>query len=127
MTTDIKYPEELSQAEVLKNLERLQTKLRQREEREMGKYKWEKISEEIKAEEGLRVKWVSVKDRLPVRDAPYLVFIPTADDSKPLTLIAWYNPRGCGWSGIVEYWVRAITHWMELPDWPEDYKKEEKP
>jgi len=70
------------------------------------------------------MKWTSVKDRLPDKDAPYLVFIPTADDSKPLTLIAWYDPKGYGWSGIVEYWVCAITHWMELPDWPEDYKKE---
>jgi len=95
----IKYPEELRQAEILKNLERMKKK------REMA-------------------GWVSVKDRLPGRDAPYLVFIPTADDSKPLTLIAWYDPGGFGWSGIVEYWVCAITHWMELPDWPEDYKKE---
>ena len=31
MTHDIKYPEEISQAEVLKNLERLQAKLRRRE------------------------------------------------------------------------------------------------
>ena len=31
MTKDFKYPEEISQAEVLKNLERLQAKLRRRE------------------------------------------------------------------------------------------------
>jgi len=69
------------------------------------------------------MKWISVKDRLPDRDAPYIVFIETADPDKPLMLIAWYRPE-FGFSGIVTYWIDAITHWMELPDWPEDYKKE---
>jgi len=93
------------------------------------------IRDEIKAELDRRendefdnfsefcIDWVSVKDRLPDKDAPYLVFIPTADDTKSLIHITWYNPN-FGWSGLVEYWIDAITHWMPLPDWPEDYRKE---
>ena len=75
------------------------------------------------------MKWTSVKDSLPDRDAPYIVFIPTADDAKPLILIAWYDPNyhgynEHGWTGTYGHWIDAITHWMELPGWPEDYKKE---
>jgi len=70
------------------------------------------------------MKWISIKDRLPDKDAPYLVFIPTADETKPLIQIAWHDPREYGWSNIATYWIDAITHWMELPDWPKDYRKE---
>lgn len=105
MTVDMKYPEELKQNDMLRNLERLQTELKRRRE-------------------GVRVKWINVKDRLPDKDAPYIVFIPTAYEKKPLMTIARYDPKGYGWSGIVKHWVRSITHWTDLPDWPEDYSKE---
>lgn len=75
--------------------------------------------------------WISVKDRLPEKSGEYLVYRP------PYVCTAWFaeslcnNPQfeyegmpdlpgfynGDGEGDWVEY---GITHWMPLPERPED-------
>ena len=64
------------------------------------------------------MEWIAIKDRLPKKDAPYLVFAESADPKKPFIQIAWYNPLGMSWSLIPTVWINAITHWMPLPRRP---------
>jgi hypothetical protein len=65
-------------------------------------------------------EWISVKDRLPDEDGKVIVHCPSADPDKPLIAMAWYDPRGFGWSLLPEVWIRAIRHWMPLPSPPKD-------
>lgn len=65
------------------------------------------------------MEWIAIKDRLPEKDAPYLVFAESADPDKPFIQIAWYKPDGFGWSLIPATWVKALTHWMPLPARPQ--------
>ena len=60
--------------------------------------------------------WISVNDRLPDKNALYLIYAPSLDKNSPLIQCAWYDPNGFGWSGLVEIWLKAITHWMPLPE-----------
>jgi hypothetical protein len=73
--------------------------------------------------------WIAVSERLPADDALYLVYAPSADPAKPLITTAWFEPDGFGWSLIVSYWIKAITHWMPLPEPPRvlEVKKRRKP
>ena len=70
-------------------------------------------------------EWISVKERLPKRDSLYIIFAPSADKNKPLKQCAWYDPSGYGWSLLPIVWIKAITHWMELPEDPEPSTTEE--
>lgn len=62
--------------------------------------------------------WISVNDRMPDKDALYLVYSPSSDTRKPLIFCAWYSPDVPGWSGMASIWLMAITHWMPLPEPP---------
>jgi hypothetical protein len=64
--------------------------------------------------------WISIDDRLPAVDGPVLIHAETADENKPLIVIAWYDPGGHGWSLIVPCFIPSITHWMPLPEPPEE-------
>jgi len=59
-------------------------------------------------------KWIPVSERLPNKDALYIVccmgFIP------PFTGTAWFNPGTQQWSLMVDVFIRHITAWMPLPD-----------
>lgn len=67
--------------------------------------------------------WVSVKDRLPSDSGMKMVFIPTADESKPLIWMAWFEPEGtdnlAGWQLMADAYCGAITHWAPLLAPPE--------
>lgn len=62
--------------------------------------------------------WISVDDRMPDKDALYLIHAPSLDKEKPLIHCAWYDPNGSGWSLLAKCWCEAITHWMPLPEPP---------
>ncbi len=64
------------------------------------------------------MEWISVKDKLPIRDDKYLVHAPSLDEKKPFIAIAWFDPANGGWSLLPDCWCKAITHWMELPKPP---------
>ena len=63
------------------------------------------------------MKWISIEDKLPDKDAVYLIHAPSADPDKPFIHIAWYDPD-FGWSLLPKVWIPAITHWMPLPEPP---------
>ena len=65
-----------------------------------------------------KMEWIAIKDRLPEKDGPYLVFAESADPNKPFIQIAWCEPNDYGWSLIPTVWVNALTHWMPLPTRP---------
>ena len=62
--------------------------------------------------------WVPISERLPDKDALYIVHAPSADPERPLIHVAWYEPDGYGWSFLPKVWTDAITHWMPMPDAP---------
>ena len=68
------------------------------------------------------MEWISIKKRLPKKDALYLIFAPSMDKKKPLKATAWYRP-GYGWSLLQETWIKGISHWIKFPDNPEDKKE----
>mgnify|MGYP001116720611 CR=1 FL=1 len=59
--------------------------------------------------------------RQPNEEKTYLVFVPTADAKSPFIGLAFYsfNAGWCG--GLPVQFLKAITHWMPLPEWPVDY------
>ncbi len=72
-------------------------------------------------EESQRIKfgtWIPVAERLPDKDALYIVCAPSADPDRPMLSIAWYDPRGFGWSLLAGVWIEALTHWMPMPEPP---------
>ena len=62
----------------------------------------------------MAIDWIPIKDRLPEEDGKYLIHAPSADKEKPLIALAWYDPKGFGWSGIVAVWLKNITHWAAV-------------
>jgi hypothetical protein len=66
--------------------------------------------------------WISCSERLPETAGTYPVFAPSADESKPLRSVAWFEPEGTGnmlgWQLLPEMWCAAITHWMQWPGDP---------
>lgn len=68
------------------------------------------------------MNWVSVVDRLPDKDAAYLIYAESLDATKPLIITAWFTPT-YGWSGLPSGWLEAITHWMPLPEPPSSGEK----
>ncbi len=67
----------------------------------------------------MSTKWISVKNRLPKKDASYLILMHSGDPDKPLIRIAWYNPNA-GWSIVPSVWVKSIAYWMPLPKPPRE-------
>lgn len=62
--------------------------------------------------------WISVKDRLPDdRGKQYLVYDMDEGDC---AVARYYNDTG-NWSFIDDFWAgQWVTHWMPLPEPPED-------
>jgi len=65
-------------------------------------------------------EWISVEDRLPEDHGSYL----TSTRSGAVTIKQWNNlPDIRKWGNYgtdMEYWTAAITHWMPLPQPPEE-------
>jgi len=62
-------------------------------------------------------EWISINERLPREAGAYLIYAPSVDKDKPMKQTAWYEP-GLGWSLLPKIWIKAITHWRELPEDP---------
>ena len=66
--------------------------------------------------------WISVKDRLPLNEKPVLVYMPKLGMSIQVAFYTrYYGEDDAEW---YEGWVAkgAVTHWMKLPDPPEENK-----
>lgn len=63
-------------------------------------------------------KWIS--DRLPDNEGAYLVYAASENKDKPFIQIAWFYIEDKSWGLIPSIWAKAITHWMPLPDAPND-------
>jgi hypothetical protein len=59
---------------------------------------------------GVRLKWISVKDRLPIKTVSVLVF----DGSYIDVMEYWYDEEGKPKYPL----IKNITHWMPLPEKP---------
>lgn len=69
--------------------------------------------------------WISIKEQgPPKKDKLYLIFVETADEKKPYLNTAWYSPDGFGWSLLPTHFIPAITHYRELPKWPQKREQE---
>jgi len=79
----------------------------------------------VKWEDVKDFDWISVEDKLPDKDASYLIHAPSADPKSPWITCAWYDPRIPAWSMLPECWLKAITHWMPLPKEPDGGEKDE--
>lgn len=80
-----------------------------------------------------RPRWISVTERLPKESGEYLVYI-CIDDTEPFYGIVpfdadvpafgrWeehYDPVTYGWAGSDFVEIRDVTHWMPLPEPPEE-------
>jgi len=68
------------------------------------------------------MKWISVKDRLPEDE---FVLVCACMGEKPLIISAWCNNTGDKptWS-LVDPVADAITHWMPLPEAPQEVLEE---
>ena len=62
--------------------------------------------------------WHAVADGLPAEDTAVIIYAPSMDPDKPLIVIAWYDPAS-GFS-LIPVWAEAVTHWMYLPEPPDD-------
>ena len=72
-------------------------------------------------------EWISVEDRLPDTNGTYIVYAPTYYGGSSSGLdningIMFARRRGRNWSIEVGYHKRpnCVTHWMPLPEPPED-------
>lgn len=50
----------------------------------------------------------------------YLVCAPSADPRLPFKHMAFYEPDKKRWFGLVDAWLRNLTHWMPYPKTPHD-------
>ena len=71
--------------------------------------------------------WISVKDRLPTDNNPYLVFAPmyqggSSSSQKNYGGVMFATYTNGNWSIEVGYYKRpnCVTHWMPLPEPPEE-------
>lgn len=61
------------------------------------------------------MEWIAVKERLPEQDGLYIIYAPSGNPDSPLVIAIRYIV-GEGWYGLVDCWLDAITHWMEIEE-----------
>lgn len=64
------------------------------------------------------MEWISVKNRLPDHEGQYLVAATQAGRYRHVTIVTFTNHFVM--NGHRAYW--RVTHWMALPDFPEEGK-----
>lgn len=73
-------------------------------------------------------RWIGVKERMPERQTPVLVYVPENEEYIGHIAMAYYtcSARGGYWAGTDGNVYGAIgiihdpTHWMPLPEKPEE-------
>ena len=63
--------------------------------------------------------WISTKDGLPSRNKVYLITLKTPEGS-PQVMEAYLDYGGAWWRGKVSLISEYVTHWMPLPEPPEE-------
>lgn len=63
--------------------------------------------------------WRKFAEKIPEKSGLYIVFAKSMDPEMPLKLAVWWFADRQEW-GLVEHWKNAVTHWMPLPDDPEE-------
>jgi len=59
----------------------------------------------------VKENWISVDDKLPLKEGTYLVHAPSQDPDRPLIGVDWWDGK---WSLLPDVWLEAITHWQPL-------------
>lgn len=84
------------------------------------------------------MKWISVKDKLPLDkyeevgiSGTFIVHFSDYNDPNERSNVSYADYiTGIGWcypdGSKHKYWADKITHWMEFPEAPEEYKEERK-
>ena len=86
------------------------------------------VVDTIEALEAAQPKWISVEDRLPEDYANVIVYIASKKENvDSVVAITQYTHRMYGynlegWCSPWQYcfWDREVTHWMPIPNVPED-------
>ena len=84
----------------------------------------------VYAAEFLRVQWISVEERLPDKEGKYLVTVYDGITPDVLYFYKRYpycnsgirtdRPVWCGYDDYGDFEVKSVTHWMPLPEPPEE-------
>jgi hypothetical protein len=64
-----------------------------------------------------QTQWISVKDKLPIEGVKVLTYLKDYDMYKIDYLILFPEPI---WACVMEREQNVVTHWMPLPDSPND-------
>ena len=68
-------------------------------------------------------RWRDFHTNPPTANAALIVHAESADPKMPLIVTAWFSPD-FGLSLVPEMWIPSITHWMPIPDPPEEACRE---
>lgn len=69
-------------------------------------------------------EWISVKEKLPPKDGT--MFIVANFKNRPAwKAVAWFGSVHNNWlyTGRTAFFIEHQTHWMNIPDNPEDYER----
>lgn len=67
--------------------------------------------------------WISVKDAMPKTGYVYLITL-NSPATMPKTMEAYLRHDGTWWRGSVSLMSEYVTHWMPLPEPPEEEEDE---
>lgn len=76
----------------------------------------------MKNKELEKQRWIPVEEKLPQPFVSVLGYMP---EEKPLPLVheCYYaDGRGGGWYSMGLYGAKKVTHWMPMPEAPEEVK-----
>lgn len=61
------------------------------------------------------VTWISIKEKLPLKEGYYLILAHSANKDSPFCYMAWYSLKNKQWEIIPEAWADKIEYWSFLP------------
>ena len=63
-------------------------------------------------------EWISVKERLPKEGESVLIY--KTDEPLSIDYIVYLTPKHPIWACLLDYEMYKVTHWMKLPDAPNE-------
>lgn len=83
---------------------------------------WDLIDDTITLLKGQTTSgWVSVKDRMPDKSGPYLVMLENVFVEHLVMNVHYWNAKDGYWRGSEAHSrIVGISHWMPLPEPPEE-------